>query len=197
MDPSKLKITPAPVKAEGVEKARAAIKENNITPDAKTRVLVTESGSPFAIIQLLDSDARMYGTHEVLAWIETNEKPYAMNQTYTEWFRQRVDKRLISAVSKEATKETSGLGFLQTQTADAKYIKSYADYIGQVPAPEAGRCKRCISEDSVVLSGIAGYYVVCFNCGARTAFYLSEGQAIAAWNSGALLNRAQKRRSRG
>ena len=61
-------------------------------------------------------------------------------------------------------------------------------------APEAGRCKRCFSEDNVVFNDKAGYYVDCFNCGTRTAYYLSEGQAIAAWNSGALLNRAQKRR---
>lgn len=62
------------------------------------------------------------------------------------------------------------------------------------PAPKAGRCKRCFTEDNVVFNGNAGYDVVCFNCGARTAFYLSESQAIAAWNSGVLLNRAQKRR---
>ena len=62
------------------------------------------------------------------------------------------------------------------------------------PAPEAGRCKRCFSEDNVVFNDKAGYYVDCFNCGARTAYYISERQAIAAWNSGALLNRAQKRR---
>jgi len=62
------------------------------------------------------------------------------------------------------------------------------------PATKAGRCKRCLYEDNVVFNNKAGYYVVCFNCDARTAFYLSESQAIAAWNSGALLNRAQKRR---
>lgn len=69
-----------------------------------------------------------------------------------------------------------------------------------VPINGAGTCKRCGSENCIPFTVIGEdkHYIACYSCGAQTGFYPNEEQAVLAWNSGALLNRAQKRRlSRG
>lgn len=117
--------------SEAVDEARTA--STSEPADPRIRILQTPEGEPIARLRNVDSPGRGMGTWEVEEWIEgsgaSRPLPFGQEGTYGDYFRGRVADKLLFSKTGEVSRQGAKLGYLQTASADAKYLA----------APEGGR----------------------------------------------------------
>jgi hypothetical protein len=130
----------------------------SVGPKPAVKILQTPEGEPIARLRNVDSPGRGMGTWEVEEWIDgpgaSRPLPFQNLEgsdvvTYGDYFKGRVAPKLHYSKTGEVSREGAKLGYLQTASADAKYL---ADVPLEAP-PSRPRFEPTAIGDQALIGG--------------------------------------------